>query len=653
MNTPAFRSNLSVYKKSALGWIEFQSLLDLLPDAVILADLREAIVVLANSKATELTAFTRSDLAGMSLTTLFPLAGKDFLRKPVGQNRVIELSLARHGGAKVIVRATLLPLETQGRWMLLALEPAAAHDLRQAEALRDEQLWGAAQRLASAPLLHDLDAALCQALQAGSELTGAPILAIYQADGEATILHRTTSFGRADSLPETLKPGDWFALQSPCLWLPGKRPTSDLHRSARIEGLSYVGSVSLGQANASIGLVAIAGEQTAPLVHALDALSALAAVLASIIQTRVNVKNLGWCVEQQRRTLTLHHGILESVLDGVIVVSESLNVLELNPAAEEIFGYATREVSGQPLESILVGVDTLLSALEEAKKHPVLQSLGNVTLYRRNGQAFLARIRIFPVEDERVGTILVFVEDLSQEEEFRIRTQQLEQRALLGEIMAVFAHEVRNPINNISTGLQLMGMNLPLEDANQETIHRLQQDCDRLEHLMKSVLAASRPVEYKMEPVDINLLLLRLLDRWHTRLLRVDIQHHLQVEAATPHVQGDGRALEQVFANLISNAMQAMSDGGGTLALKIRPIQVGQSTQVEVSITDTGPGIPDDIRDRLFEPFFTMSKTGTGLGLAIAKRIVTAHRGSIQVTSVPGGTVFQVRLPAAKPAEDL
>jgi signal transduction histidine kinase len=112
----------------------------------------------------------------------------------------------------------------------------------------------------------------------------------------------------------------------------------------------------------------------------------------------------------------------------------------------------------------------------------------------------------------------------------------------------------------------------------------------------------------------------------------------------TQPVLGDVRGLEQVLTNLISNAVQAMTDTGGTLIIKVRPASEDES-QTEILISDSGPGIPDDVREHIFEPFFTTKRGGTGLGLSITKQIVTAHKGTISVTSVPGGTAFQVWFP--------
>jgi signal transduction histidine kinase len=132
-------------------------------------------------------------------------------------------------------------------------------------------------------------------------------------------------------------------------------------------------------------------------------------------------------------------------------------------------------------------------------------------------------------------------------------------------------------------------------------------------------------------------------------MYKVNVREEVQIAPDTPPVLGDQRALEQVLANLVSNAVQAMSETGGTLAVKAQPIHAeGEKSKVLLTISDTGPGIPEETLERIFEPFFTTNPQGTGLGLAITRRIITAHKGTIEVKSVPGGTVFQIYLPAAE-----
>jgi signal transduction histidine kinase len=133
---------------------------------------------------------------------------------------------------------------------------------------------------------------------------------------------------------------------------------------------------------------------------------------------------------------------------------------------------------------------------------------------------------------------------------------------------------------------------------------------------------------------------------------RVNVSPIYQIPENLPRVIGDWRALEQVFTNLISNAIDAMSQNGGILSVKVDvSTDTANRRQVEIGVSDNGPGIPDEIRGRIFEPFVTTKSSGTGLGLAITKRIVTAHRGVITVNSFPGGTVFTVYLPACEDEE--
>jgi signal transduction histidine kinase len=205
---------------------------------------------------------------------------------------------------------------------------------------------------------------------------------------------------------------------------------------------------------------------------------------------------------------------------------------------------------------------------------------------------------------------------------------------------------VRNPINNITVGLELVASSLPPDDPNQENIKRMLQDCDRLIDQMKAVLSFARPTEYVMETLDVGVLLQRLLDRMRNRTNSLNIQYSLQIEQDCPKIQGNMRALEQVFNNLFNNAVQAMDESGGCLAVKVQSIPIAENhPYLEVSVADTGPGIPPEQLERVFQPFFTTKKTGTGLGLAISKRIITAHKGNISVNSFPGGTIFRLQFP--------
>jgi PAS domain S-box-containing protein len=338
---------------------------------------------------------------------------------------------------------------------------------------------------------------------------------------------------------------------------------------------------------------------------------------------------------------------METIHEGLVILTPDLKVREINQAAEWMLGYGSAEIVGLSAENILIGAERLLAALENALKGLSSHNLLNTSLHRRNGQVFPVRIQVIPVNRENgIEAVVVVIEDASEKEQIRLRSEQLEHRALLGEVTAVFAHEVRNPINNISAGLQLLASQFPEDHAGQDTINRMQNDCQRLNHLMESVLSFSRPNELKLAPLDICAFADNLIKRWAPRFSRVHVTPFTQFGENAPKVLGDPRALEQVFTNLFNNALEAMNKNGGTLGVRIAlDTTIPNNHQVTITVSDSGPGIPEEIREKIFEPFVTTNKKGTGLGLAITKNIITAHRGSIRVNSFPGGTVFLIHLP--------
>jgi PAS domain S-box-containing protein len=546
----------------------------------------------------------------------------------------------------VWARATWL--DKPGHWLLVCFVPLNVHRWRNMQTRREQDLIGFMDELAGLTTQIDLDSSLALVLDIGARMLAADGLCIYRADQQEPRLVRVMTHGQpAESLPEMLPLDEPAAVYAPSMWLANQRAVTDLQQAVRNTGLSSLVSVPIELDGNRLGLLAAVELPPQNARQMIEMLDILAGHIASALSHYVTVTNLRRTIWELGRALSTRDAIAENTLEGIILLNPALRVIDLNPAAELMLGYATHEVAGQRVENILIGVDNLPAALRLAHQGVASPDLGHISLHRRSGQVFPAHLQVFPVQvNSEMSSIVLLMRDISEKEEIRTRTQQLEQRALLGEVTAIFAHEVRNPINNISTGLQLMEMKLEEGDSNRDLIERLQHDCNRLTHLMESVLSFSRPMEYKLIPTDVGDLLQKLLERWHPRMSRLNIQMRFQVEPGTPYALADGRALDQVFTNLVSNALNAMQDAGGTLAVMVEPTEPSGGRQwVSVSISDTGPGIPDEIREKIFEPFYTTSPQGTGLGLAITKRIVLAHKGKVDVNSFPGGTIFTVLLP--------
>ena len=222
--------------------------------------------------------------------------------------------------------------------------------------------------------------------------------------------------------------------------------------------------------------------------------------------------------------------------------------------------------------------------------------------------------------------------------EDRLRDQ--EALARLGQMAAVVAHEVKNPIAGIRGALQVIGSRMAADARDKPIIGEIIARLDALNGIVQDLLVFARPRELRVEPTDLQALVARMVDH----LKRDPALHAVAVDVAGDGaiVDVDAEQLQLAVQNVLMNAAQAMNGAG---AIHVAIARNGGSWTI--SVADTGPGMPPDVKARAFEPFFTTRSRGTGLGLPIARRVVEAHGGTIAVeTPATGGTVVSMSLPA-------
>ncbi|OGW27483.1 MAG: hypothetical protein A2X56_11100 [Nitrospirae bacterium GWC2_57_13] len=227
---------------------------------------------------------------------------------------------------------------------------------------------------------------------------------------------------------------------------------------------------------------------------------------------------------------------------------------------------------------------------------------------------------------------------LFQAEEQLRRSERL---SALGELSASIAHEIRNPLGSIRGAAEILKDDYPPDAAKYEFIEILLKETERLNAIVQEVLGFARPRKPEFRPADVNEVVesVLVLTAHAARKAGVSVEKRLDRSIGLRSIDAD--LVKQAFLNLVLNAVQAMP-GGGVLAVA----SALQQGEIAVKISDTGQGISDEDRKRLFSPFFTTREGGTGLGLAITHRIIESHRGRIEVESTPGkGTTFIVRIP--------
>jgi signal transduction histidine kinase len=227
---------------------------------------------------------------------------------------------------------------------------------------------------------------------------------------------------------------------------------------------------------------------------------------------------------------------------------------------------------------------------------------------------------------------------LFQTEEQLRRADRL---SALGELSASMAHEIGNPLGSIKGAVEILKDDYREDEAKYEFIQILLKETDRLNRIVQEFLGFARPKQPELQPADMNEAIESVLTLTTQEARKADVRVEKRLDPAIGSRSLDAGLLKQAFLNLVLNAIQAMP-GGGVLT-----VESGiKGSTIEVTISDTGVGIPEENRKKLFSPFFTTKKNGTGLGLAITYRIIENHRGRIDVASEPGkGTRFTVRIP--------
>jgi two-component system, NtrC family, sensor histidine kinase HydH len=224
--------------------------------------------------------------------------------------------------------------------------------------------------------------------------------------------------------------------------------------------------------------------------------------------------------------------------------------------------------------------------------------------------------------------------------------RRAERLSALGELSAVLAHEIRNPLGSIRGTAEILRDDFRPGDRKYEFLEILINEADRLNRVVEEFLHLARPFQVERESCDLMVELKEVaaLVAGEAALRGVRLE---LAPAAVPPVRGDREKLRQVFLNLILNGIQATGRGGGlTITAARHSVDEGTPDGVDLIFTDTGAGIDPAVLPRIFEPFFTTKTEGTGLGLAIAQKIIESHGGNIEVESTLGkGTTFRVKLP--------
>jgi PAS domain S-box-containing protein len=338
--------------------------------------------------------------------------------------------------------------------------------------------------------------------------------------------------------------------------------------------------------------------------------------------------------------------VINSAVDGIIVIDARGRIESFNAAAERMFGYAEHEVIGRNVSVLMPEPhrsqhDGYIDHYLGTGERRIIGIGRSVNGLRRDGGAFPVHLSVgeFVVDGESHFTGILH--DLSKRAELEERLRETTALARLGEMAAVIAHEVKNPLAAVRGAVQVIGSRLTGQSNDAAIVREIIARLDALNDLIQDLLVFARPPAPKPVRLDLR----GLIDSVITLLKRDPAFHSLEIAVSgeAPPALADPSLLTIAVQNLLINAAQAQQGRGD-----IRVALSLHSSSDRIEIADSGPGIPPEIRSALFRPFKTTKARGTGLGMATAKRLIESQGGAIDVQCpAGGGTIVTLLIPAA------
>jgi PAS domain S-box-containing protein len=322
--------------------------------------------------------------------------------------------------------------------------------------------------------------------------------------------------------------------------------------------------------------------------------------------------------------------ILQSVPSGVVSFDQDFRIKKMNAAAEHILEMKQADViMKESCEVFHSPITELLGRRETVER-------AEISYLTASGKRIWLGLNVSPLKDStdrNIGQLLVFT-DLTELKAFQSRKDLRDRLSTLGEMSAGIAHELRNPLAVISGYTKMLSKKV--EDPMKPAVESIAKEVAVMDRIITDFLSFAKPTDLMVAPLDLQDLLDGCLSSLGARSEGIQVAVDI---AMLPRINADEVLLRQACTNLLQNAIESMPDGG---ELKISGFM---DDHICVSVADTGHGIPESIRDKIFLPFYTTKERGTGLGLAIVHKIVVSHGGDVKVETGDKGTTFTIRLP--------
>ena len=618
--------------------LDFRNFLEEIPKSALLINNKTGQVVSANSLFYELVNMGYVEIAGSNISELIPLV--DFKNCSDGDKEKTKLTIKNDQSLDIEMHFKFV--SQTGNLLLLLFNidsPGKTTGVNEWENFTKAQ-----NHVLNRIFDLTFEDLIQKFIEIGKQATISDDVIFYVYKQNNPYLKRFPS--KSENFPEQIPVLELERIKEIDFWEPGKRVLSEIHRVGRLKGLNSIITIPILRCGQQFGLFILAINKPESRTINIDLINNIATWVTSTLELHEEINQKGkdyLKLNEKAEKLELS---FNNSNDCLLLIDKTNKIIEFNTNFLELFGYMPVELLNKNIE-VVFEKSPLLTLINENSYLPDEQNSKPIEVFNRHGikKSVFPKIVSFGLGE--AGKKLVILNDKTETVSLENNLLNLQKNAALGEILAEFSHDVRNIINRITTGLQLLVKKINPDETALSSFQEIQDECVEMTDLMESVLSFSRQDYEKFKPENIKEMIERIFYKYQKGAGDANISLILNLLNSEFMAWCDQRSLERVINNLINNGIEAIGKSGGAVSVNLSESEE-HSGFLLLQIADTGPGIPPEIQSNLYQKFVSGKSQGTGLGLFISQKIIEYHKGWITLDTFPGGTIFNIYLPKEK-----
>ena len=489
---------------------------------------------------------------------------------------------------------------------------------------------------------------LAQIIKIGKQITFFDEVVFYLTQEATASLKRFPS--DSSNFPDQIPAMELNRIKEIDFWEPGKRVLSEIHRAGRLKKFASIVTIPVSGDGRQFGLLIAASRNPNDLKAKIDLLKQFSAwVSTTIVLFEEGQKESRDLINLSTKIEKLEL-FFNNSNDCLLLLDWENQILEFNTNFLNLLDYLPIELLNKNVEIIFD--NSPLMSLLNIKQSPINElDAQPMEVFDRHGNKKSVFVKVTHFTSGDDDRKILILKDATEFTALENNLLMLQKNAALGEILAEFSHDVRNIINRLTTGLQLLVKKINPDESAVSSIQDMQNECVGMADLMESVLSFSQQNYEKFQTIDLKEMIERIYYRFQKKANQANISLILNSKDIECLAWIDQRSLERVIINLINNGIEAIGNGGGAVSINLSDSEEHPG-YLSIQIADTGPGIPPEIQSNLYQKFSSGKPKGTGLGLFISQKIIEFHKGWIDLETFPGGTIFNIYIPKEKRGDD-